>query len=142
MKVAVIGSRSIRLLNLSPYLPPTTTAIISGGAVGVDRCAARFAREKGIPLTELLPDYAAFSRSAPLVRDREIVHQADLILAFWDGFSRGTAYTVRYAQRRRVPVWLFVQEQAQGFLRLSSFEGKPLLPSPICERESSPLSFF
>lgn len=34
-------------------------------------------------------------RFAPLVRNSEIVGYADLVLAFWDGRSRGTADTLR-----------------------------------------------
>ncbi len=40
MKVAVIGSRSIKKFDLGKYLPEETKFIISGGAVGVDTVAA------------------------------------------------------------------------------------------------------
>jgi hypothetical protein len=45
MKVAVFGSRGIRKIDLSDYLPKNTKIIVSGGAIGVDRMAAKYARE-------------------------------------------------------------------------------------------------
>ena len=42
MKVAVIGSRGLTVNDLGKYLPPDTTEIVSGGAKGIDTCAARF----------------------------------------------------------------------------------------------------
>ena len=107
MRVAIIGSRSIRAVNLEHFVPPEATVILSGGAEGVDQLAAAYAKRHNLPLTEFLPDYPHFGRSAPLVRNRQIVEHADLVLAFWDGRSRGTRYTVRYAKAMGVPVRVF-----------------------------------
>lgn len=52
MKVAVIGSRSIRVKNLKRYLPENTTEIVSGGAKGVDTCAREYAFNNKLILTE------------------------------------------------------------------------------------------
>lgn len=108
MKVAIVGSRSINRINrLADYLPPETTAIISGGARGVDTIAANFARQKGLDLIEFLPNYRSFGSSAPLVRNLEIIAAADLVLAFWDGRSRGTQFVVTHCRAKGVPVRLF-----------------------------------
>jgi len=48
MKLAVIGSRTITIESLSEYLPDDVTEIVSGGAKGIDTCAAAYAEEKGI----------------------------------------------------------------------------------------------
>ncbi len=93
MKLAVIGSRGLVVENLGDYLPSGVSELVSGGAKGVDTCAAVYARENGIPLTEFLPDYARYGRGAPHVRNREIAEYADEMLAFWDGHSKGTART-------------------------------------------------
>ena len=63
MRVAVVGSRSIKRLNIGEDMPTGVTGIISGGAVGVDTIAAEYARETGIPLTEFLPDYERYGRA-------------------------------------------------------------------------------
>lgn len=43
MKIAIVGSRSLVIDNLKPYLPEGITEIISGGARGIDTCAKEFA---------------------------------------------------------------------------------------------------
>ena len=107
MKVAVIGSRRIERLKVEPFLPEDICEIISGGARGVDTLAAEYARSHGIPFRVYPPDYHQYSRKAPLVRDRLIADECDVLFAFWDGKSSGTAYTVRYARQQGKPVRLF-----------------------------------
>lgn len=46
MKVAVIGSRVLKVNNPGKYLPKETTEIVSGGAVGIDTCAREYAQSK------------------------------------------------------------------------------------------------
>ena len=108
MKVAVIGSRSITNFDISRYIPPDTELIISGGAAGVDTLAERYADSRGIKKLILPPDYALYGQSAPLIRDRLIVDNADLVIAVWDGESSGTAYTLSYAKQRGVPVQIYI----------------------------------
>ena len=108
MKVAVIGSRSITDFDISRYIPPDVTLIISGGAVGVDTLAEKYADKNGIEKLIIYPEYDIYGRSAPLVRDRLIVDRADLVIAFWDGESRGTEYTISYAKRRKVPCEVYI----------------------------------
>lgn len=85
MKVAVIGSRGLSVTDLGRYLPENTTEIVSGGARGVDTSAREYALSHGIKLTEFLPEYTRFGRSAPLKRNITIIEYADIVLAFWDG---------------------------------------------------------
>lgn len=94
MKVAVIGSRSITAYSLEDIIPAETTKIISGGARGVDALAREYAQARGIPCTEIRPDYARYGKGAPLRRNLEIIARADLVIALWDGQSTGTAYTI------------------------------------------------
>ena len=108
LRVAVIGSRGIRSVDLSTYIPAEATELISGGATGVDALAEAYARSHGIPIRVLRPDYALYGRKAPLVRNRQIVECADLVVAVWDGHSTGTTYTVDYANARGVPVRLYI----------------------------------
>ena len=94
MKIAIIGSRTLTVPNIEEYLPEGVTEIVSGGAKGIDEAAARFARIHGIKLTEFLPDYARYGRGAPLKRNEQIANYADAGIAFWNGSSRGTKYTI------------------------------------------------
>ena len=103
MKVAVIGSRGLTVSNLGDYLPCDTTEIISGGAKGVDTCARDYALSHGIKITEYLPEYKKYGRAAPLKRNITIIQNADLVLAFWDGKSKGTKFVTRHRQPSRRP---------------------------------------
>lgn len=94
MKVAVIGSRGLSVSDLGRYLPENTTEIVSGGAKGVDTSAREYALSHGIKLTEFLPEYTRFGRSAPLKRNITIIEYSDIVLAFWDGKSRGTKFVI------------------------------------------------
>ena len=98
MKVAVIGSRGLTVPHLERYLPADVTEIVSGGARGVDSSAATWARAHGVPLTEFLPEYDKYGRKAPLLRNLTIIDPSDLVLAFWDGRSRGTLSVIEYAR--------------------------------------------
>ena len=111
MKVAVVGSRSIKWVDLEKYVSHADE-IVSGGAIGVDSCAAEYAARTGKKLTEFLPDYATYGRSAPIVRNRLIVEYVDEIYAFWDGSSRGTRYVVDYAAKVGKPCRLFKQKNS------------------------------
>ena len=106
MKVAIIGSRNLTVNNIGDYLSPNVDEIISGGAKGIDACAREYALANNIKLTELLPEYGKYGKAAPIVRNREIVNAADCVLAFWNGKSRGTKYTIDYAQNTGKPVFV------------------------------------
>ena len=94
MKVAVIGSRSLSVENLEQYLPENTEEIVSGGARGIDDCARDYALTHHLKLKEFTPDYHLYGRSAPLKRNIQIIEYADFVIAFWDGMSRGTKFTI------------------------------------------------
>lgn len=94
MKIAVIGSRGLEISNLEKYLPSGTTEIISGGAKGIDACAKKYAIANGIKLTEFLPQYEKYGKSAPLKRNVTIIENADIVAAFRDGKSSGTRFVI------------------------------------------------
>ena len=102
MKIAIVGSRSVTVENIGAYIADAEE-IVSGGAVGVDRCAAEYARRSGIKLTEFLPEYDRYGRAAPIVRNKQIVDYADRVVAFWDGNSKGTLSVINYAKKAGKP---------------------------------------
>ena len=99
MRLAVVGSRSLTNIVLDKYVCDEVEEIVSGGAVGVDFCAAQYARDRGLKLTEFLPQYERYGRAAPIARNKEIVNYADKVIVFWDGNSRGTLSVIKYAQK-------------------------------------------
>ena len=102
MIIAVVGSRSFNNYELlsSELKKHAITQIVSGGAKGADLLAKKYAIDHGIPIKEHLPDYNQFGRSAPIIRNRLIVDDAEMVIAFWDGASKGTRYTIDYAAKQ------------------------------------------
>ena len=94
MKIAIIGSRNIFIVDLGKYLPENVTEIVSGGAKGVDICARKYAENHNIKITEFLPEYSKYGKAAPLKRNIQIIEYADEVLAFWDGKSKGTKHVI------------------------------------------------
>lgn len=103
MRLAIIGSRHCPPINIEEHLPFAPTAIVSGGAVGADSHAKHYAIRNNIPIVEFLPDYKEYGRKAPILRNIKIVENCDFVLAFWDGASRGTKFTLDYAAKKGVP---------------------------------------
>lgn len=100
MKLAIIGSRSLADYDIAPVVDALQPAeIVSGGAKGADSLAEQYARQKGIKATIIQPDYQKNGRAATFIRDRQIADAADMVLAFWDGKSHGTGYTIDYARK-------------------------------------------
>ena len=103
MKVAIVGSRNFSdyetLENAVNRLCGSGIAcIISGGAKGADSLAKQYAQKFAIPIKVFKPDWKQYGRGAGVVRNRDIVSHADVVIAFWDGVSKGTASSIKLAQ--------------------------------------------
>lgn len=59
-------------------------------------------------LKEFLPDYEKYGRSAPLRRNISIIEYSDLVLAFWDGRSRGTKFLIDNCKKMGIPIRIFI----------------------------------
>lgn len=105
VKIAIVGSRDFDRLDLVveyvKSLPPDTI-IVSGGARGVDRMAAVAGYNAGLGVVEHRPDWTK-GPHAGFERNSLIVEEADKVVAFWDGKSRGTMDTVRKAANAGKP---------------------------------------
>ncbi len=110
MKIAIIGSRNLTDVDISKYVPEGVTEIVSGGAKGIDTLAEKYADENGIPKTIIKPEYARYRRGAPLKRNEKIVERADIIIAFWNGKSKGTKFTIDYAKKLNKEVKIYIKE--------------------------------
>ncbi len=99
MKLLIAGSRSIKEYDLEKYVPSEATMIITGGADGIDAIAEQIADKNRLSKLILRPQYELYGRGAPLRRNEKMVELCDVALIVWDGRSRGTKYTLDYAQR-------------------------------------------
>lgn len=106
MTLLIVGSRSITDFDLSPYVSGEVDTIISGGAGGVDSLAEEYADRHRLSKYIMRPRYDLYGRGAPLKRNEKMVELADAVLIVWDGRSKGTEYTLKYAQKKNKQVLL------------------------------------
>lgn len=117
MRLAIIGSRSFTDYSRLCYVMDewfdrngqhdyVVKEVISGGANGADKLAARWAQEHNIKLTEFLADWEKHGKAAGFIRNEDIVREANVVLAFWDGESRGTQNSLSIAKRLKKPTFI------------------------------------
>ena len=74
---------------------PTRASIITGSASGVDAAATKAAREKGVPVQVIPASFDELADTAKsAVRNQRLVDACDVLVAFWDGASKGTRATL------------------------------------------------
>lgn len=112
MRGAIVGSRRFserdRVSDYVNSLPPRAS-IITGSASGVDAVATRAARAKGIAVRVLpaaFDELADASKSA--ARNQRLIDACDVLVAFWDGTSKGTRNTVERALDSGKEVHVFI----------------------------------
>ena len=77
----------------------TKLGIVSGGARGVDSCAADYARKHKLKLHEFRADWAKHGRGAGFMRNHDIIKASTHVLAIWDGKSKGTKHSMGLAEK-------------------------------------------
>jgi hypothetical protein len=113
VRIAIIGSRgwpfpeTVRAVVRRLAEKDSSIVIVSGGARGVDSVAERAAKAAGLEVVVYEADWDRHGRAAGMLRNTTIVEDADKVLVFWDGSSRGTADTVRKARVAGKPVTVF-----------------------------------
>jgi hypothetical protein len=110
--LAVVGSRGF-----TDYQKLTNTldefrskhpikGIISGGARGADSLAQRYAEERNIRTQIFLPDWDKHGKIAGILRNQDIVDACNVLIAFWDGKSRGTKDSINKAKKKGKEVFV------------------------------------
>jgi hypothetical protein len=102
IKIGVVGSRSFndyKLVKdtLDPY-KGKVWLIVSGGARGADSLGEKWANENWVKTLIHRPDWDKHGKAAGFIRNKQIVDDSDLIIAFWDSLSKGTEHTIRIAR--------------------------------------------
>ena len=118
LKIVIAGSRTItdysalltaltKAIQVNVIVPAHSFEIVSGGAQGVDTLARQYAHETGYPLIEMKPQYRGPNdRGAPLRRNEDIANYGDVLVAVWDGKSRGTNHIIEYMRKLGKPVYV------------------------------------
>jgi len=113
MKLAIVGSRTFNdedLLHniIMGYMwkEDWSLTIISGGATGADSLAKEFAETYGYNYIEYPAEWDKYGKSAGYKRNKLIVDNCDIVLAFWDGKSKGTKHTIDLAREAKKPTFI------------------------------------
>jgi len=75
------------------------SAVLSGGARGVDALGERWAKANGVHLERYPADWNRYGKAAGCIRNEEMAQHADALVALWDGSSRGTKHMIETAYR-------------------------------------------
>lgn len=103
MKVAIVGSRGftpgeLKVVTafLHEKLTPQTE-VVTGGAIGVDSVAMTLAKMLGLKMIVFYPNWKLHGKKAGYLRNLAIIDEADVVMAFWDGTSKGTQHAIKTA---------------------------------------------
>jgi predicted Rossmann fold nucleotide-binding protein DprA/Smf involved in DNA uptake len=112
VRVGIVGSRHFpELERVAEYVGslPGTASLVTGSASGVDAEATRAARERGLPVRVLGASFEeAADAGSAMERNQRLVGACEVLVAFWDGSSRGTRGTVERALDSGREVHVFV----------------------------------
>lgn len=121
-RIIIAGSREFDNYNLlkekcdyylSSLMKLFEIIIVSGHASGADALGERYAKERGLQ-TELYPaDWTAHGKAAGPIRNAEMAQNADIMIAFWDGKSRGTKNMIDVAKKRGLNVRVIEYQNLQ-----------------------------
>ena len=114
LRVGIVGSRrrkdSQSVYDLVKSLPGNAT-VVSGGCWGPDTWALDWAKKRGLPCVEYLPDMPPHGSSrweftkAYYARNRKLAESVDILYAFVSSDRRGgTENTIRHAENFGVEV--------------------------------------
>jgi hypothetical protein len=81
--------------------------IISGDARGVDESAEKLARVHGLEYEMYEAEWDKHGKAAGPIRNSEMVEDADMLIAIWDGESSGTKDTIEKALRQGLEVHVY-----------------------------------
>ncbi|HEY8889823.1 MAG TPA: SLOG family protein [Clostridium sp.] len=86
--------------------------IVSGGARGADLLGEKFANTYGLKIKRFIPDWDGLGKRAGYVRNAEMAtyakqdSQLGVLIACWDGKSRGTKSMIDLAEKHGLRVFI------------------------------------
>ena len=92
--------------------------IVSGTARGADQLGEDYACNNNLARIRYPADWDKYGKSAGYRRNEEMAENADALIAFWDGRSKGTLHMMRLAKKRglRVVVIRYDFPQSEGLV--------------------------
>lgn len=111
MRTIIAGSRIIHNLEYVERAATNCgwqiTAVISGGARGVDKMGEKFGYSRGLPVLLFPAEWNVYGNSAGYVRNVQMAKAADALIAIWDGKSPGTRNMIEVAINHNLKICVF-----------------------------------
>ena len=85
-------------------------AVVCGMARGADTLGETYAKDRGYEVHYYPADGDQFGKSAGYRRNEQMAQNADALVAFWDGCSRGTKHMIDLAKRYNLKVRVICYE--------------------------------
>ena len=106
MIIAFTGHRDKQTTEEFLDMLPKDALWVHGGAKGFDSQVENYAQRHNIKTKVIRPDYNKYTpKAAPLIRNKEIIRGADLLVACYDGrLYGGTFYTINLARQQNIPI--------------------------------------
>jgi hypothetical protein len=109
------SDRALCFKTLDELLPKyDCPEIVSGHASGADQFGEEYAKEHGLQFQIFKPDWKKYGKSAGPIRNRQMLMYAlettAVIIAFWDGESKGTKNMISQAQNAGAKVHIIRYE--------------------------------
>ena len=79
--------------------------IVSGGARGADKLGIRYAYTRNYKLTVFRADWKTYGKGAGYLRNHDMAHYSDALIAFWDGESKGTQHMIKLAEEHALTTY-------------------------------------
>ena len=113
MRVIIAGSREfkdyvllkVRVMHM--LANQTDVTIVCGEARGADALGKRLALELGWQVASYPADWDKYGKSAGYRRNELMADNADALIAFWDGASKGTKHMIDIATHKGLKVKVF-----------------------------------
>jgi hypothetical protein len=122
MKTIIAGSRSItdladvvRAIELSTW-EDLITEVVCGMAPGADMLGYKWAKSKGIPITEMPADWDQFGKKAGYKRNWQMADYAGedaLVIIVWDGTSTGSRSMRNIARAHGMQTFVYIPSGIQ-----------------------------
>jgi len=117
MKITIAGSRDFKnlvkvgiILKKLEIIYPEME-ILTGGAKGVDEHANELAKYRGYKRKVIKPDWKQYGRHAGLMRNKKMVEESDMVVAFWNGKSKGTKNTIGHATKNGKELHVYMDSE-------------------------------
>lgn len=78
--------------------------IVSGGCAGADLLGERYAKENRYSIDRYPAEWKKYGKKAGIMRNAVMADNADALITYWDGISRGTKNMIDEARKKGLAV--------------------------------------